>query len=154
MRQRHEKIEAFLLQVIPAQAPVRPQDQAFRMTAAQNARRVSLAIVKRPYPVPSRRCRTARNSPRVSCASVSSVAGRTSTRRPRRRLVCSVLRLERHRGHGECRFGWGQRPRLEANEGHNELYVAAGVIYPKSRLEFNLCPGRRALAIPPRSPAW
>jgi hypothetical protein len=48
---------------------------------------------------------------RVTSASVSSVARRASTHRPPRRSVYSVLRLERHGGHGESRFGCGQVPR-------------------------------------------
>ena len=44
-------------------------------------------------------------------ASVSSVSRKDSTRRSLRRSVCSVLKLERHGGHGESCFGCGQGPR-------------------------------------------
>ena len=48
---------------------------------------------------------------RVVSTSVSSVSRRGSTRRSLRCSVCSVLKLERHGGHGESCFGCGQGPR-------------------------------------------
>ena len=56
--------------------------------------------------------RAAEISPRVSIASVSSVPRRASTQRSLRCSVCSVLRLERHGGHRESRFGCGQQAAL------------------------------------------
>ena len=55
-------------------------------------------------------CRATEISPRVRSGSVRSVVRRASTRRSLRSSVLSVLRLERHRGRRESRFGCGQRP--------------------------------------------
>ena len=66
-------------------------------------------------------CRAAKISPRVVSASalhhpvrgsVSSVARRAPTQRSLRRSVCSVLKLEMHRGHRESRFGCGHQAEL------------------------------------------